>query len=353
MNPGLTVAIIGIGHIGAVHLQTARVHQHVNRTVAVDPDERQRELAGEIGADERYRSVDSLLENEQPDLTVIAVPPGYHLEVAEPVIEAGSNVFVEKPIARTPVEAAELIRLADSNNVAIGVDHTIRYQDDIRKLKSALDAGEFGAVPTCSIWRINNGPFDAPPANPSGPGWQLDPDMAGGGALLDLGVHLFDVVEWFFGEVSLEYASVDQVLSLPVEDAATVVLKTKSGTVATVTCGYFQWEQPPDITSGMRIDGIAASGSNHAYRPRNFYSHVAESALKNVIAALRGTDPAYFRPSYYYEAHFTALTECIDAIVRGDTPPVSGTDGKRMVDLVYEAYELAGIAPQPMEAAND
>ena len=353
MNPALTVAVVGIGHIGAVHLQTAIVHENVAHVVAVDPVEPQRDLARSIGADETFASVESMLDAHHPDVTVIAVPPGAHAAIAASVISAGSAVFLEKPLARTPEEATDIVQMADQAGVPLGVDHTIRYQSDIRELKRDVDAGDLGAIPTCSMWRINNGPFSAPPAPQSGPGWQLDPTAAGGGALLDLGVHLFDVLEWFFGDLTIEYASTSNVLDLPVEDAATVVVGTETGTVATVTCGYFQWEEPPDVTSGMRVDGIADSRSSEEYRPRTFYGHAAESALKNVVKTVTGQQPAYFEPTYYYRAHYRALTEFIDAVLQGHEPPVSGRDGARMIDLVYDAYELADHQSPALEVTHD
>ena len=348
----LHVAVIGAGNIGTVHAQTALVADCVGRVSAADPVPARRERVRRLGVDRVVSEYAELFSEDPPDVAVVAVPPDLHEPITMDAIAAGCHVFVEKPLARTPEETADMVAAADRAGVSLGVDHTMRYQPGIARLKEIYEAGELGAVPTATIWRINNGPFDPPPAESGRGHWALDPETAGGGALLDLGVHLFDVLDWFFGEVSLEHAAIGQVLQLPVEDRATLVVSTEAGTVATLTCGFFQWERPPEITGGLRLDGIASSRSSETYRPDDWTSHAARSAFDNVIRRLRRSDPAYFRPTYYYEAHHRALTSFLDAVAAGSRPPVSGTDGHRMVSLVHEAYGYAEEKEAPIEVMH-
>lgn len=349
----MKVGIIGVGNIGTVHLQTARSHPGVSRVTAVDPVASNRERAKRLGADATASDHERYLDRNAPDVTVIAAPPHLHRDLACASLEANAHVFVEKPFARTPSEAGDIVETAADVGRSLGVDHTLRYQPEMRRLKAIHEAGELGFVPTSSIWRINNGPFEAPPPTAYAPSWALDAEAAGGGALLDLGVHLLDVLEWFFGELSIEHATIDQVLEMPVEDAATLVLSTANGTTCTLTCGYFQWEEPPDITSGFRLDGIAESRNSTEFIPDRFTSHAAREALRNISRRLRGESPAYFSPTYYYQAHYQALTDFLDAIEAGEDPPVTGDDGRRMVELVHTAYEQAEASPPIMEATHD
>jgi predicted dehydrogenase len=169
---------------------------------------------------------------------------------------------------------------------------------------------------------------------------------------MDLGVHLFDVLEHFFGELTVEYAHVDASMDLPYEDSALVVVSTEAGTQATVSAGFFQWETPPDITGYFRLEGVADTLRSEDHIPDQFMAHAARSALENVSRRARGKEPAYFKPTYYYQAHYHALKDFLDAVAVGETPPVDGAAGLRMVEHVQRAYEMAEGTPAARAAGS-
>jgi predicted dehydrogenase len=352
MTDAVDVGIFGVGNIGTVHLQTALACDDVADVLVADIVDENRERALALGADRAYEAYEDLLATGDPDVVVVALPPFLHAEATIAAVESGCHAFVEKPFARDPGEAEAMLSAADRAGVSLGVDHTSRYRPEVRRVKERYDKGAIGHVPTCSIWRFNNGPFSAPPAGEPPANWQLDPEATGGGALLDLGVHLFDVLEWFFGDPSVEHATLDRTLALPYEDAATVVVSTESGTTATLSCGFFQWEDPPNVTGGMRLDGVADSLSSEEFMPSNFVSHAARSALENVGRRARGRAPEVFKPTYFYQAHYRALTAFIAAVSAGREPPVTGADGARAIELVTEAYRLAEGVEEPIEVTR-
>ncbi|MFC6838520.1 Gfo/Idh/MocA family protein [Halomarina ordinaria] len=341
MARSLRLGLLGVGHIGTVHLQSASTLDGVDVVAAADAVPGNRRRAERLGVTRTYDDYTDLLEEESLDAVVVALPPFLHADATVAACEAGCAVFVEKPFARTPEEGRRMVEAADAAGVALGVDHTIRYQPEMKRLKERFEDGRLGHVPIASISRINNGPFEAPPARAAVPTWQLDPEATGGGALMDLGIHLLDVLEWFFGDLTVEHATTDQQLDLPYEDAATVVVSTDSGTTATLSCGFFQWETPPEVTSYLRLDGIAGSAVSTEYVPGHFTSYAARSALENLGRRLRGDDPEYFKPTYYYQAHYWALRDFLEAVAAGERPPVDGAAGLRMVEHVHEAYRLA------------
>ena len=352
MTDDVDVGIFGVGNIGTVHLQTVLACDDVDRVTVADIVEEHRERALGLGAARAHEDYESLLETDEPDVVVVALPPFLHAEATIAAVESGCHVFVEKPFARDPDEAEEMLRAADLAGVSLGVDHTSRYRPEVRRVKERYDEGAIGHVPICSIWRFNNGPFSSPPAKATPASWQLDPQATGGGALLDLGVHLLDVLEWFFGELSVEHASLDRSLELPYEDSATLVVSAESGTTATLSCGFFQWEDPPNVTGGMRLDGIADSLSSEEFMPSNFMGHAARAALENIGNRLSGRKPEIFKPTYFYQAHYHALTEFVSAVKAGRDPPVTGTDGARAVELVTEAYRMAEGSEESIEVTR-
>ena len=345
----LSVGLLGVGNIGSVHLQSAQRIDGIEVTAVADARAENRQLASRLGVDRTYPDFRELLDAEPVDVVIVALPPFLHEKAVTRSVEAGCHVFVEKPFAVTTDEAAEMVRAADRADRFIGVDHTIRYQPEFRRMKEAVDEGRLGHVPLTFISRVNNGPFGPPFADQAIPDWQLDPASTGGGALVDLGVHLFDVLEWFFGEMGVRHAEMGRQLNLPYEDTAVVILKAKDQrTVATLTCGFFQWERPPKVNTYFRLDGIADSLENRTFVPDSLVQHAASSAAKNVWKRLRGDSPAYFEPTYYYQAHFEALRAFIDAVLANRQPPVDGTAGLRTMQLVEESYAAADFDPREL-----
>jgi predicted dehydrogenase len=348
----LRLGLLGVGNIGTVHLQSSRGIDGVRAVAAADVVPENRARAERLGVERTYEDFTDLLSAEELDAVVVALPPFLHAEATIAACEAGCHVFVEKPFARTVEEGERMVAAAEEADVSLGVDHTIRYQPEIQRLKELYDEGRLGHVPVAAISRINNGPFSAPPAREALSSWQLDPEATGGGALMDLGVHLFDVLEWFFGELTVQYAHVESQLELPYEDTATVVVRG-GGTTATLTAGFFQWEEPPNVTGNFRLDGVADTLVSDEFMPDRFTSHAAKAALENLARRVRGDRPAYFKPTYYYQAHYHALADFLDAVGAGETPPVDGATGLRMVEHVAEAYRRAGVDPATATATTD
>ncbi|MFC6784611.1 Gfo/Idh/MocA family protein [Halobaculum halobium] len=343
MSDPLDLGILGLGNIGTVHLQTARAMDGVRVTAVADAVPANRRRARSLGVDETYDDYRDLLAEATVDAVVVALPPFLHEDAVVAAAESGRHAFVEKPFATDLESADRMIDAAEGAGVSLGVDHTIRYFPAVVEMKRVYDEGRLGHVPMASIGRVNGWPFERPPASRSIPDWQLDADATGGGALLDLGVHLFDVLEWFFGDLEVAHASTARQLDLPYEDTAVVVLESpQTGTLATLQCGFFQWEEPPEINMRFRLDGVAETLSNGEFVPDNLTLHAAKSGLSNAWRRATGQDPEYFGPTYYYRAHFRALADFVEAVQTGETPPVGPAEGRRTLELVARAYELAG-----------
>jgi predicted dehydrogenase len=336
------VGILGVGHIGVVHLQSACAIEGVTVPAVADAVPANRRRATRLGAGAAYEDYRDLLDSEPLDAVVVALPPFLHADAVEAAAEAGCHAFVEKPFARDVEEGRRMVATADDHGVFLGVDHTLRYQPDMVALKDAYDEGGLGHVPQCTAARLNSGPFGSPPINKPVSGWQLSAESTGGGALLDLGTHLVDVLEWLFGDLTVEHAEFDRQLGYEYEDTATVVFRAaETGTIATVNCGFYQWEEPPEVTNYVRLDGIADSLSSEAFTPDQFVAHAGRSAAENVLKRLRGEDLDYFEPTYYYQAHYRALADFLEAVADDREPPVDGEMGLETLELVETAYEVA------------
>ncbi|WP_049925536.1 Gfo/Idh/MocA family protein [Halopiger goleimassiliensis] len=347
----LSLAVLGVGNIGTVHLKAALAMDGVEVVAAADAVPENRTRAERAGVARTYDDYATLLGAEDVDAAVVALPPFLHAEAVERAAEAGVDVFVEKPLARSTEEADRLLETAERAGIAVGVDHTLRYQPDMRGVKREYDEGRVGQVPYASMTRVNDGHFGRPPADGAPPEWPLDPDAAGGGALLELGVHCFDVLEWLFGDLEVESAAVGSTLEVPVEDAATVLLRApETETTITLHCGSYQWEELPDVNTRLRLEGVTGTITNGDHLPENFYVDAAKSAVSNVVSRLTRDDPDVFGPTFYLQAHYEALSAFLEAVREDEEPPVDGERGRRTLELVETAYdEAAESTGEPLE----
>ena len=341
-SSALSLGILGVGNIGLVHLKSAAAMSGVEVVAAADAVAENRDRAERAGVSRTYDDYTTLLASEELDAAVVALPPFLHADAVERAADAGVDVFVEKPLARSTEEADEMLATAREAGIAVGVDHTLRYQPDMAGVKTAYDEGRVGHVPYASITRLNDGPLGRPPAESAPPSWPLDREAAGGGSLLELGVHCFDVLEWLFGELEVRDASMGRTLEVDVEDAATVLMDApETGTTVTLHCGSYQWEQLPEVNTRLRLEGITGTISNQDHLPENFYAGAAKSALSNVASRFTRDEPDVFGPTFYLQAHYDALADFCNAIRNDEEPPVDGADGRRTLALAEQAYDLA------------
>ena len=131
------------------------------------------------------RSLEDLLADASIELVVVATPSGTHFEVARQVIQAGRNVIVDKPVATTSLEIAELIELAHRQNKLLVPFYNRRWDGDFLTLQKLLHEHQLGRVVHIEsrFDRWNPGATRRP--------WKDDVEQ-GGGVLLDLGTHLVD-----------------------------------------------------------------------------------------------------------------------------------------------------------------
>ncbi|HEY0778688.1 MAG TPA: Gfo/Idh/MocA family oxidoreductase [Gemmatirosa sp.] len=135
-------------------------------------------------------SLDALLA-EDLDGLVIATPSALHAEQAIAALERGVAVFCQKPLARTAAETRRVVRAARVADQLLGVDLSYRETAAMRAVRAVVDRGEIGRVYAVDLTFHN--------AYGPDKGWFYDPRLAGGGCVIDLGIHLVDLALWTLG----------------------------------------------------------------------------------------------------------------------------------------------------------
>jgi predicted dehydrogenase len=184
MEKVLRVAVIGCGLIGRRRAEALGRIEGATLAATVDPA-----LDGMEGSDgvPHYRAADEL-PSDAYDAAVVAVPHHLTLATAAAVLKAGRPVLVEKPLCVRPADARALEELAGALPMASFVGYNYRYLPAVAELVRRATSGALGRLRSVEML-VGHGGHPQ-----SAAGWKLDPVRAGGGVLLDPGVHLLDLL---------------------------------------------------------------------------------------------------------------------------------------------------------------
>ena len=185
-----------------------------------------REVAEEFDA-EGAADLDGLLAADI-DAVYIATPAVCHLEQALAAVRAGKHVLCEKPLGMTVADAEQMIVASRDAGVTLGTAFNYRFNTQHLAALKMIEDGKLGALAfgraQLSCWY--------PPIQGA---WRQDPATGGGGSLIDMGGHLIDLLEMFFGELEAVSCFINNTVhAYKSEDAATAMLRFANGALATV-----------------------------------------------------------------------------------------------------------------------
>jgi predicted dehydrogenase len=187
------LGFLGVGWIGRHRMEAVHRAGAAEVAAVADIDSGVARAAAEaVGGAAVCNGLEDLFTHEL-DGVVIATPTALHASQARGALERGLPVFCQKPLGRTACECRELIELARRVDVPLGVDMSYRYVEAVERALEALHAGRIGAPHAAELTFHNAyGPDKA---------WVRDVELAGGGALIDLGCHLIDLARLFLDDL--------------------------------------------------------------------------------------------------------------------------------------------------------
>src|SRR3954453_14203461 len=154
----VNVGLIGLGYWGPNLLRGLFELPDVEVSYICDLDpERLERFSRRYPSARATRDFENLLADPHVDAIVIATPVFTHFGLASRALQAGKDVFVEKPLASTSAEAGELLELADSMDRAIMCGHTFLYSPAVREVKRIIQSGDLGEIYFISSSRVNLG----------------------------------------------------------------------------------------------------------------------------------------------------------------------------------------------------
>lgn len=346
----LRVGVVGCG-AGVFHLEgyAEEPRAKVVALAGLDTD-RCQQLAKKYDIPAIYREYQELLADPDIDAVSLAVPNHLHMPVTIAALEAGKHVLVEKPLARNAAEGQQMVEAARRTGKKLAVAFNRRYRHDVQLVAQAVRDGQFGRVYYAkAFWMRRSG-------IPGLGTWFTNKELAGGGPLIDLGVHVLDMALYMMGNpkpVTVSAMTFSEIgrqgrgqwlgsrfpfnpdVPYEVEDLATAFIRLDNG-------GVLQLETSWAAYTGANDDfGVSLMGSNGGAE-----IYVKDYALTGTLKVFEDFQdvPQVSEPKLLkYHGHAEVIKNFVTAIL--DDTPLSpsgeeGLDRTRIVDAIYRSAEL-------------
>ena len=353
MAKKIRAAVIGAG-IGKYHIQGYQKHCAADVVAICDVNEAAaKAAAASFCIPEVYTDYKKMLAQADIDCVSICVPNKLHMPLALDCLAAGKNVLSEKPLARTAAEGQKMVDAAAKAKKLLMIQFNNRYRPEARILKQYATDGTLGDIYFARAgWVRRNG-------IPGWGGWFTQKETAGGGPIIDLGVHMLDLTMWLMGnpEPATVLASAYSVFGpkmealgpwgspnkkgkFDVEDLGCAMIKFKGGQTIMLEAGWAGRLKREHVYSTLM--GTAAGASLE----RVFsVDGVDDSSIdtcelytqENGVPVNRSliVEPDPFMGRLNAVGHFV---DCLT----GDAECISpGTDGLRIMKILDAAYKSA------------
>ena len=325
--------MVGLGSFGR-----KRVHSIVKdsrtRLCAVSDTavNRARDVSSEMNC-EFTTDWEEAVDRHDVDVVVVSTSTQFLSDIALGALQAGKHVLCEKPFGRSAKEVLPAVLTAKAKGLTLKVGYNHRYHPALEKAHEIWRSGKLGRLHflRCVYGHGGRAGYERE--------WRTQAECAGGGQLLDQGVHALDLFRWFAGEFVEVKAVADTSYwpIAPLEDNIFALLRNADGCVAQLHASWTSWKNIFRFELSAEQGYLSVSGLG------GFYG--TESLIHGVRVAL-GQAPQECRFEFPQpdESLKTEWTDFLDCIEQGKAPRSSGEDGWRTLKLAESIYAAARAA---------
>ncbi|MCZ6678266.1 MAG: Gfo/Idh/MocA family oxidoreductase [Candidatus Poribacteria bacterium] len=277
--------------------------------------ERASRIATEHEAKKYYTTVEDLLSDPELDAVYISTPVYLHCEQVIQASERGFHVLCDKPMGMNPEECQRMIDACEANGVHLQICFLFRFHSCFQQIRNWVKAGHFGQIvqgrmPILKPFQIDKG------------AWRGNPELGGGGCLMDLGAHSVDLLRYIIGEVSEVSAFCNSTIHhYDVEETGTILMRFENGAQA-VTDTSFSAAGCDLVLEIYGTDGWVLVYNDEGWKIKTFLDGQA-----NLI-------PSQYEDLYQFQ--FEHFARCV---AEDEQPIATGFDGLRTNQILAAAYE--------------
>ncbi|HYO83435.1 MAG TPA: Gfo/Idh/MocA family oxidoreductase [Bryobacteraceae bacterium] len=326
----MNIGIIGYGLMGRNRAKALARIEGVRLAAAFDPDpSRVAEAAAAYGCAPEA-SVETLLHRPDLDAVIVAVPHFLTHEIATAALRTGRHVFCEKPLGLNMRECESILScVGPGQRFASGFNY--RFYPGIQKAKALLSSGAVGEL-THVRFVLGHG------GRPGYEGeWKTSKALCGGGALLDPGIHVIDLLRFLAGEVQGGDAHLTRSFwPVDVEDNAFATLRLEQNRVAQIHISITEWQSLFSLDLFGTDAQIQIRGRGGFYGPQRF-------RVVRRWEWLQTTPPLTEEEFPSEDLSFTAELRAFVEYIRGAAPGhlSLAEDGRRAMEILENLYSAA------------
>ena len=344
MSNKLKIGIIGVGGISECHIASYLNNSDVELYAFCDINKERLQAKGEkYGITKLYTDVNEMVALPELDAVSVCTWNAAHKDCTIAALNAGKHVLCEKPMAMNKQEAEEMKAVAEKNGKLLMIGFVRRHGNDCGTLKEFIDADSLGEIYyTKATYLRRNG-------NPGG--WFGNKAYSGGGPLIDLGVHVIDLVKYLIGNpkpVSVYGATFKKLGNRPgikgakgyvsattemenvcdVEDLATALIRFDNGAVLSVEASFCL-----NIKSNCGTVEVFGTKGGAKFNPELEIYNEMNGYLTNV--SFHNNTAMDFNVIFQNEInHFV---DCIKGRAECIAPAQDGVELMAILDAVYES----------------
>lgn len=331
MHNKLRIGIIGLGNISAVHIKTFQNEAAVQIASLADVNRTLLENHSGIVGTRLCFDYHDVLNDPSIDIVDILLPHYLHAKVIEEALCAGKEVICEKPFVTNARDADKIIHIAKKTKKRVYLKQYLRFVGLHKKIKELLDGGAIGiAYLTHCVFTTDTVSEYSDPNS-----WRGNMHEAGGGVFMDVGVHMVDLLQWFFGNPISVCATVKKNFSsLPQkgEDLAVVTIEFPHNIVANIVC------TSADSSYGFRWEKhfFGSEGSLHLEDDKKQLMSLTLRKERAEVTHISERD-------WWNLANRSALLDIIERVRVNKNPLVSLEDAGIAIRTICSAYDSARI----------
>jgi predicted dehydrogenase len=312
----LDFGMVGAGAIAQSYSQSFTMTDRASLLAVCDIREDAAEAVAGAHQANSYTNIDEMLKRETLDAVIVCTPPVTHPELCTKVMQAGLHVLCEKPLAIDSSSARQMLEQAKACEVKFTMASKFRYVDDVLRAKAIVTSGILGEI--VLFENTFAGHVDMSTR------WNSNPEISGGGVLIDNGTHSVDIVRYLLGPLA-EVQAVEgkRIQSLEVEDTVRMFLRTEKNEMASIDLSWSLNKQSPYYISIYGAEGTVLVGwKDSKYR---------RTADQDWILFGKGYNK--------FEAFRNQIENFAAAIGGEDTLLIKPVDAIASVEVIETAYE--------------
>lgn len=333
MSQGVKLAILGAGVTGKAHAQGAKEIGGFKIVAAADriPD-RLASLTSQFSIPLAVDDADKLTCDPTIDAVCVCLPTHLHAPVAIAALKSGKHVLIDSPPAPSTKDAHHIAKAAQKSGKVLLYSSIRRFGSAEQSARQAIEKGYAGKIYHArATWLRARGV-------PRGTGWYHDPILSGGGAAIDLGLPLIDLLMHLLNDTPASvYATTHSTLTqLPVEEAATVIIHFAGGATAEISVAWAGNQPASQIGTSCRLSG--ETGAIDLYTPQGptIYRGFTDQGESKSMPMKQPKSAGYLALMRHFK-------ECIAGKATPVTGAETGVAWMQIMDAVYKSAESGKV----------